>query len=414
MDKVIIRKNRKIKWYAIIGICFLVLASVTLFSMTRKKSLNVNSDELIIKEVSYDYFEDFIIFQAKVEPLNAQLVNIVEGGSVQEIFAENGTEVVKGQALARLYNPNTELGYLTQETAIIEQINNLNSGKLNIRNQELNLTKDLVMIEHDYNDAKRIFDLNDRLYKKEIISTNDWNTSKENLRYQEQRKSNIQISIQKEKQTNQLQIAQINRSIQTMEMSLSILRKNKQNFLITAPESGRLSSFEPIVGKTYQAGESIGKIDKMDGYKLVAAVDEFYLERVAVGQKGEVEYKGKIRTVTVLKVIPEVKGGQFQVELTFDSNQDLVLQQGLSLGIKLILSEKNKTLVMPKGSSYQETAGKWIFVVNGDKAERRDIKVGRENPTYFEVLSGLKAGEKIVTSPYSDYKDIEILNIKQQ
>lgn len=411
MDKVIPRKNRKFRYLTIAIGVFLALAVIIFFSFNTKRSLNVKAEELSVQKIEKAFFEDFVVFQAKVEPLNVMLVNVTEGGSVKEIFVENGAMVTQGQSLARLYNPNTELNYLTQETAIIEQINNLNTGKLNIRNQELNLNKDLVLIDHDYNDAKRLYDMNARLYEKEVISKNDWNTFKESLRFQEERKRTIQQSIQKEKQTNQIQISQINRSIQTMEKSLDILRNNKKNFLITAPETGRLTSFEPVLGKTFQAGESIGKIDSKKGYKLAADVDEFYLEKVREGLKGQVEFKGKTLEVLVTKVIPEVKSGHFTVELAFTSKEEIVLQDGLSFGVKLILSEKNKTLVVPKGSFNQETAGKWIFVVKGNKAERRNIKLGRENPSYYEILEGLKEGESVITSSYTDYKDVEELSI---
>lgn len=414
MDKVIPRKNKKFRYLTIVIGVFLVLAVIVFFSFNSKRTLNVKADELSIQKAEKAFFEDFVVFQAKVEPLNVMLVNVTEGGSVKEIFAENGAMVTKGQPLARLYNPNTELNYLTQETAIIEQINNLNTGKLNIRNQELNLTKDFVLIEHDYNDAKRLYDVNLRLFEKDVISRNDWNTFKESLRFQEERKKTIQQSIQKEKQSNQVQISQINRSIQTMEKSLEILRNNKKNFLITAPESGRLTSFEPVLGKTFQAGQSIGKIDSKQGYKLAAEVDEFYLEKVREGLKGQVEFKGKALEVIVTKVIPEVKGGHFIVELAFASKEDIALQDGLSFGVKLILSEKNKILVLPKGVFSQETAGKWIFVVKGNKAERRNIKLGRENPSYYEVLDGLKEGESVVISSYTDYKDIEELSISNE
>lgn len=414
MDKVIPRKNRKFRYLTIAIGVFLVLATIVFFSFNTKRSLNVKAEELSIQKVEKAFFEDFVVFQAKVEPLNVMLVNVTEGGSVKEIFVENGAMVTKGQSLARLYNPNTELNYLTQETAIIEQINNLNTGKLNIRNQELNLNKDLVLIEHDYNDAKRLYDMNARLYEKEVISKNDWNTFKESLRFQEERKRTIQQSIQKEKQTNQIQISQINHSIQTMEKSLDILRNNKKNFLIIAPESGRLTSFQPVLGKTFQAGESIGKIDSKQGYKLTADVDEFYLEKIREGLKGQVEFKGKNLEVLVTKVIPEVKGGHFIVELAFTSKDAIALQDGLSFGVKLILSEKNKTLVIQKGSFNQETSGKWIFVVKGNKAVRRNIKLGRENPSYYEVLEGLKEGESVITSSYTDYKDIEELSISSQ
>jgi len=412
MDKVIPRKNRKFRYLTIAIGVFLVLAVIMFFSFNSKRSLNVKADEISVQKVEKAFFEDFVVFQAKVEPLNVMLVNVTEGGSVKEIFVENGATVTKGQSLARLYNPNTELNYLTQETAIIEQINNLNTGKLNIRNQELNLTKDFVLIDHDYNDAKRLYDVNAKLFAKDVISKNDWNTFKESLRFQEERRKTIQQSIQKEKQTNQIQIAQINRSIQTMEKSLDILRNNKKNFLITAPESGRLTSFEPVLGKTFQAGESIGKIDSKQGYKLSANVDEFYLEKIREGLKGQVEFKGKTLEVIVTKVIPEVKSGHFIVELAFVSKENIALQDGLSFGVKLILSERNKILVVQKGSFNQETAGKWIFVVKGNKAVRRNIKLGRENPSYYEVLEGLNEGESVITSSYTDYKDIEELSIQ--
>lgn len=413
MDKIIPRKNKKFRYLTIAIAVFLVLVVIVVFAFNTKRTLNVKTDELVIQKAEKEFFEDFVVFQAKVEPLNVMLVNVTEGGSVKEIFVENGAMVTKGQSLARLYNPNTELNYLTQETAIIEQINNLNTGKLNIRNQELNLTKDFVLIEHDYNDAKRLYDMNSKLFEKDVISKNDWNTFKENLRFQEERKRTIQQSIQKEKQSNQVQISQINHSIQTMEKSLDILRNNKKNFLITAPESGRLTSFQPVLGKSFQAGESIGKIDSKRGYKLAADVDEFYLEKVREGLKGQVEFKGKNLEVVVTKVIPEVKGGRFTVELAFTSKENITLQDGLSFGVKLILSEKNKTLVIPRGSFNQEAAGKWIFVVNGNKAERRNIKLGRENPSYYEVLEGLKEGESVITSSYTDYKDIEELSLEK-
>ncbi len=414
MDTVIPRKNRKFRHLTIAIAVFLALGTIVFFSFNSKRSLNVKAEELSIQKVEKAFFEDFVVFQAKVEPLNVMLVNVTEGGSVKEIFVENGAMVTKGQSLARLYNPNTELNYLTQETAIIEQINNLNTGKLNIRNQELNLTKDLVLIEHDYNDAKRLYDMNSKLFEKEVISKNDWNTFKESLRFQQERKKTIQQSIQKEKQSNQLQISQINRSIQTMEKSLDILRNNKKNFLITAPETGRLTSFEPVLGKTFQAGASIGKIDSKKGYKLTAEIDEFYLEKIREGLKGQVEFKGKTLEVLVTKVIPEVKSGHFSAELAFTSKENIALQDGLSFGVKLILSEKNKTMVIPKGAFNQETAGKWIFVVKGNKAERRNIKLGRENPSYYEILSGLNEGESVITSSYTDYKDIEELSIQSK
>ncbi|NBL65929.1 RND transporter [Flavobacterium sp. NST-5] len=412
MDTVVPRKSRKNK-YLLIGIpVFLLFGYFVFSSITKKRSLTVKREEISIKTVENNYFEDFIVFQAKVEPLNSMLLNVVEGGSIQEIFVGNGDFVQKDQPLARLYNPNTELSYMNQETAMIEQINNLNKSKLDLRTQELNLAKDLVAIEHDYTDAKNLYDLNEKLFKEEILSKNEWEKTKENFRFQKERKNIIQQSIQKEKQANQILISQINQSQGIMQKSLEILRSNKKNFLVVAPLSGRLSSFEPVLGKNYTAGESIGKIDVMKGYKLLANVDEFYLEKISVGQKGVIEHQGKSVEVEVQKVIPEVKEGRFLVELNFLENKDLDLRQGLSFGVRLILSGKKKTTVLSKGSFYETTSGKWIFVVKDNVAERRNIKIGNENPLYYEILEGLKPGEKVITSNYKDYEKIEQINLE--
>lgn len=412
MDTIINRKTNKNKYLLIALPIILIFGFFVFTSVTKKRSLTIKASEITIKVVENDFFEDFMAFQAKAVPLNSMLINIIEGGAVQEIFVENGDKVVKGQSLARLYNPNAELAYMQQETAIIEQINNLNKAKLDLRNQELNLAKDLIAIEHDYLDAKNLYDLNTKLFEQEILSNNEWEKTKENYRFQKERMSIIKQSVKKEKQANQIQIGQLNQSITIMDKSLDILRINKKNFLITAPLAGRLSSFEPILGKTYAQNTSIGTIDDRKGYKLVADLDEFYLARIAIGQKGTVEFDNKIIEVQITKLNPEINNGRFQVELDFVSSKKLDLRQGLSFGVKLNLSEKTKTKVLSKGSFYEETNGKWIFVVNGNKAERRKIKLGRENPFYYEVLGGLKANEKVITSSYKDYAAIEVLNFE--
>ncbi|MFC4738712.1 efflux RND transporter periplasmic adaptor subunit [Flavobacterium ponti] len=413
MDTVISRKNNKKKKLLLIIPIILILGYLIFAAFTKKKTFNVKRAEITINSVESDYFEDFILFEAKVTPLNSMLVNVIEGGSVQEIYVENGSMVTKGQPLVRLYNPNTELTYMQQETSIIEQINNLNKAKLDLRNQELNLAKDLIAIEHDYLDAENLYNLNKKLFEQEILAKNEWKVTQENYRFQKERMQIIKQSVTKEKQANQIQIGQLNQSIGIMNQSLSILRKNKNNFLITAPLSGRLSSFEPILGKTFTQGNSIGTIDVMQGYKLVADVDEFYLNRIAEGQKGSVDFNNEKVEVQITKVIPEVKNGRFIVELNFINQKDLDLKQGISFGVRINLSEKVKTIVLTKGGFYQDTSGKWIFVVNGNKAERINIKLGRENPLYYEVLEGLKPNDRVITSSYQDYKDVEILNIEE-
>ncbi|MDM1298214.1 efflux RND transporter periplasmic adaptor subunit [Empedobacter falsenii] len=413
MDTKINQKNKKNKRLGIIAVTTIILGGSSFYLMNRPRTLTVSANELMIKDVSEDYFEDFVVFQAQIEPINSIFINVIEGGSVQEIFVENGEMITKGLPIARLYNPNTELNFLTQETAIIEQMNQLNVAKLSIRNQELDLSKDFVGIEHDFNQSKLDYELNQKLYDREVLAKNEWENTKEKMRYQQERKVIIQKSLVKERESNSIQLKQINEALAIMQKSLVTLRKNKQNFLVLAPETGRLSSFEATLGQSIEAGKSIGKVDILSGYKLVAMVDEYYLDRIQENQYGQIEIKGKIIKVKVTKISPEIKSGKFKTELEFIDKIPENLQEGLSVGVKLILSEKEKKLVIPKGSFYTTTQGKWIFVVNNDKATRRKIELGRENPSVYEVISGLKTNEKVIISNYEDYKEVQELTIKK-
>ncbi|WP_312133456.1 hypothetical protein [Empedobacter sp.] len=286
MDTKINQKNKKYKRLGIIAVTTIILGGSSFYLMNRPRTLTVSANELMIKDVSEDYFEDFVVFQAQIEPINSIFINVIEGGSVQEIFVENGEKVTKGLPIARLYNPNTELNFLTQETAIIEQMNQLNVAKLSIRNQELDLSKDFVGIEHDFNQSKLDYELNQKLYDREVLAKNEWENTKEKMRYQQERKAIIQKSLVKERESNSIQLKQINEALAIMQKSLVTLRKNKQNFLVLAPETGRLSSFEATLGQSIEAGKSIGKVDILSGYKLVAMVDEYYLDRIQENQYG--------------------------------------------------------------------------------------------------------------------------------
>ncbi len=413
MDRVLPRKNRKKQKILLIIGGVLLLGLTSYFTFFQDIVLNVSKKEIRITEVKEGVFEEYISFQGKVEPLQSLLINIAEGGAVSEIFVENGSVIQKGDPLVLLHNPSSELAYMSQESSLIEQMNNLNVNLMNIRNQEIGLMKDLISIEYDYKNAELQYTLNKKLFDQEILSLNEWNQTAESFSYQKKRKALMEQSVEKEKQSNQVQVQQINQSLAVIQRSLEKLRENKQNFLLKAPISGRLSSFEPMLGKTYNAGESIGKIDVLEGYKLVANVDEFYLDRIVVGQKGQVDIKGQLVQVEVSKVLPEIINGRFEVQLNFTTVDQLKLQEGNSMGIKLFLSGKEQRLLLAKGSFFTETKGEWIYVVKDGKAERRNIEIGRENPAYYEVVSGLSAGEKVIISSYKDYLRVNYLQLKE-
>ncbi|WP_294207721.1 HlyD family efflux transporter periplasmic adaptor subunit [uncultured Chryseobacterium sp.] len=414
MDTKIVKKKSKLKLIIIILISVLGLLVFGWYFLNQKKTYNVKAEDITIDEVAYGKFEDMLMLTAKAQSLHSSLVNVLEGGAVKEIFAEDGQMLVKGQPIAQVYNPNTEFSYLNQETGIMQQISQMRSSLLELKNQEFSQDKEVLQSQNDYNTALQTYNLQKRLYDAEIGKKTDYDMAMQNLSYQKQRKSIVEKGAYNEKASRNAQMAAINSSIGQMEKSLSILRSNKNNFLVMAPASGRLSSFTLSPGQNLTTGESIGKIDLMDGYKLVAKVDEYYINKISSGIKGTLDNNGKEYEVIITKILPEVKDGQFSVELNFIAAQVPDLKIGMTFGVKLKLSADVQSLMIPKGNFYKDTNGKWIFVVKGNKAEKRAISVGRENPMYYEVISGLKQGEKVLTSDYAELKKYEVLDIQKQ
>lgn len=413
MDTKIVKKKSKLKLILIIIVSALAVSVFGWYFLNQKKTFNVKLEDITTDEVTKGKFEDMLMVTAQTQSLNSSLVNVLEGGAVKEIFAEDGQMLTKGQPIARVYNPNTEFNYLNQETGIMQQISQMRSSLLELKNQEFNQDKELLQSQNDYNTALQAYNLQKRLYDAEIGKKTDYDMALQNLNYQKQRKQIVEKGSSNEKTSRNSQFAAINNSIHQMEKSLDILRSNKNNFLIMAPVSGRLSSFNISLGQNLTSGESIGKIDLMGGYKLIAKVDEYYINKLQVSIKGSLESNAKKYEVIISKILPEVKDGQFSVELNFIDAKIENLKIGMTFGVKLKLSADTQSLMIPKGNFYKDTNGKWIFVLKNNKAEKRDISLGRENPMYYEVVSGLKAGETVITSDYSELKKYEILDIKK-
>lgn len=414
MDKQIKPKNKKTKKILLYGIPVLLLLSILIMNFTRKKQVNLAKADLTIKEVFQGDFEDIVLLNATVEPKTSILINIIQGGAVAEIFAESGQIVKKGTPLMRIYNPNAELRYLTQETAMIEQINNLRNIRVSIKNQQLNLDEQLLSIDNAFKNAERQYNLDKKLYGKDILARNDYEKTEQEYKFQKERKEVIKTSTSNEKTERKVQLARINSSLINMRKSLELLRKNKENFIVKAPKDGQLSGFNPILGQSYTQGESVGKLAILDGYKLIANVDEYYNSKLKKGVKGIINRDGKAYTIYISKIYQEIVKGQFKIELAFEKdNLPNAIKRGMSVRTKLFLSGNKKALLINKGMFYQSTNGKWIFVLNQDnKAVKRNIKIGRENPFYYEILDGLNVGDKVITNNYDDFINVEIVNLK--
>jgi len=413
MDTKIVKKKSKLKLILIIIASALAVSVFGWYFLNQKKTYHVKSEDITIDEVKNGKFEDMLMVTAQTQSLNSSLVNVLEGGAVKEIFAEDGQMLMKGQPIARVFNPNTEFNYLNQETGIMQQISQMRSSLLELKNQEFNQDKELLQSQNDYNTALQTYNLQKRLYDAEIGKKTDYDVALQNLNYQKQRKQIVEKGGANERISRNSQFAAINNFISQMEKSLNILHSNKNNFLIISPASGRLSSFNISLGQNLTSGESIGKIDLMGGYKLIAKVDEYYINKLQIGIKGSLDNNGKEYEVIIAKILPEVKDGQFSVELNFIDVKPENLKIGMTFGVKLKLSGDTQSLMVPKGNFYKDTNGKWIFVVKGNKAIKRNVSFGRENSMYYEVLSGLKVGENVITSDYSELKKYEIIDIKK-
>ncbi len=414
MDKVIQKKRFSKKTILIIvgSILFIALVGYG-YSLSLNKVYKVEADKITVSKVQYGDFEDVVLLNASVVPLTSLIVSSPEGGTVAQIFTENGASVVAGAPLLRIANPNALSSYTASETSITEQINQLRKLRLDLEQNQRVMSQDMMDIENSLRTATRKYKIDSTLFAKKVITQQEFNISSQDYEYYQGRKSLLKTAVRQENQSRVMQLSQIEISIARMNESLQTIRQNIENMTIKAPVSGRLSSYDPVIGKSYNANEMLGKIDVMQGYKLQAGVDEYYINRVKEGQTAQCEFNGKTYSLRVSKVIPEVTAGQFQVEMVFEGKSPDELRRGLSLQVKLTLSDNSKSLLLAQGQFFQSTGGSWVFVVNNGKATKRNVKIGRKNYLYYEVLEGLQKDEEVITSSYDLFNQYDIIEINK-
>lgn len=414
MDKKIEKKRFTTKKIGILcGLLVFISLVVYGYTLSLNKVYKADADKITISTVQYGDFEDVVLLNASVVPLTSVIVSSSEGGTVAEIFTENGAFVQKGTPLLRIANPNALSGYTSSETSIIEQINQLRKLRLDLEQNQRMMTQDLMVIDNSLRTATRKYKTDSLLFSKQVITREEFNTSSQDYEYYSGRKSILNQAIKQENQSREMQLHQIDVSINRMNASLEAIRQNIENMTIKAPVAGRLSSYDPVIGKSYHVNEMLGKIDVMQGYKLQAGVDEYYINRVKEGQKANCEFNGKVYELIVRKVIPEVTSGQFQIELVFNVNSPAELRRGLSLQTKLTLSDNSKSLLLAQGQFFQSTGGAWVFVIKDGQATKRNVKIGRKNYLFYEIMEGLRKDEQVITSAYDQYNQYDIIQINK-
>ncbi|NVK04309.1 MAG: HlyD family efflux transporter periplasmic adaptor subunit [Flavobacteriia bacterium] len=416
MDKIIEKKTWTVRrWLSVVG-GLLVLSGLIYLIVAGSGGgvLKVERDRLTVGTVVKQGFEETIPITGAVQPLQSIFITATEGGTVQEIFVEDGAMVEQGDPLLRLTNANLMLDFMNRETQIIEQINNLRNTRLQIEQNKRTQSQQLIDADYQYKEAYRQFRIDSVLMRDSVISVSQFEASQNNAHYQKQRRDFTARNLAREESIQNLQLSRIDASIGLMERNLTAIRSNLENLTVRAPITGELTGFNHFLGQRKAQGENLGQVDLMSGFIVRCQVDEFYLARISQGLDAVYTLSGNEHPLRVTKVLPQVTNGQFTVEMEFLDSIPPSITRGQTLQIRLKLSNRSTALTVPRGGFYQSTGGNWVFVLDGeDRAVKRDVELGRQSTEFIEVLSGLEEGEQIILNSYTTFGDASQLEINK-
>jgi len=416
MDRKIEKKRwtkKRIIWLGLI-LTFVILIGYGLSSVGGASTLRIDPEKITISEVTKGEMMEFISMNGTITPIRTFYLDASEGGRVEKRYVEEGSFVDVGDDLLLLDNTDLHLDIMYREAQLFEQINNLRNTRLAIEQQSLNLRDQLLEVDYQISTSKRKFKQATGMIEKNLISQDDFEQARDNYDYWTKKRD---LTIETQHQDSILraqQVKQLELSVDRMQANLGVVKQKLENLTVTAPIKGQLTSLYAEVGASIARGEHLGQIDVLDGFKIRADVDEYYIARVSVGQKGEVKIAGVDYKLEIKKVYPEVRQGRFQVDLEFIEGEPDGLRRGQTVKVRLWLSDMNETIMIARGGFFQTTGGNWIFKLDKSEkyATRTKIGLGVQNPQYYEVLDGLKPGDKVITSPYENFEDYEKLIFK--
>lgn len=412
MDRKIERSLKPLIIKSVIGVTAAVVLGYFTMGVLRDSAIatfRVDREKVTISAVTEGTFEDFIPVRGTVMPLKTFTLVAVEGGQVETIHVENGAHVEQGQRIMELSNTNLQLNLITSEARVTEQLNNLRNTRLSMEQNRLSLQSQLVDIDYNISRLERIVRQRKELAEQRLVSRDEYQNAVDELDWYRKRR---EITLESQEQDERMRASQVEAmedNIAQLEQNLEIARKNLDNLIITAPISGRLSSFDSELGESKSPGETVGLIDDVERFKLTVPIDEFYIRRISEGQYGEFTLGGKSYGLRISRVYPQVNNGQFDVDMEFVGEQPPGIYRGQTLQPRVQLGDASTALLLPRGGFFQDTGGNWAFVLDGagQYALRREIRLGRRNAEYFEVLEGLEPGEQVITSEYAAYAEME-------
>lgn len=408
MDQVVETRKLSTKVKAAIGGTVALLAALLFWWFAPSgSSQTVGADHVTISTVTKGTFDDFIPLRARVTPLLTVYIDAVEGGRVEKMLVEDGATVAQGQPIALLSNAELQLSTLARQTEVEQQINNMRSQELSLAQTRLANERAVLAAETAYDKARRQYEREKPLAEKGFVSGKQFADTQADYELSQRNLAALKRSQATDERLQGSQLSQQAAAAQSMQSGLAIARANLDALQLRAPVAGQLSGFSVQVGQSLQRGERVGQIDSPGRNKLIAGVDEFYLGRVQLQQRASLDFGGKRYEARVTKIYPQVQNGQFQVDLQFVGAEPANIQRGQTMQARLTLGDPTPALLVPNGAFYNETGGNWIFVVtpDGTGAVKRNVRLGRRNAEYIEVLEGLEAGEKVLTSPYTGYTD---------
>ena len=392
------------------GMLFLALVLWIIFG-NHASSLKVDARSLSIGKVTHEQFNDFVRVNGQVQPITIIQLSPEEGGIVQERLVEEGTTVQKAQIIIRLSNSSLDLSILNSEAELAEKQNFLRNTQVTMEQEKLSIRQEKLQLDLEIKRKLRAFQQQEQLYKEELIAREEYLQAKEDYELAREKRT---LVIERQKQDSlyrSVQVDQMEDNLANMRRNVLLIRERKENLNIKSPINGELGLLDVVLGQSISMGQKIGQINDLSDFKIEALVDEHYIDRVKQGLSATFDRQDAQYALRVRKVFPEVRDGKFRTEFIFEGTRPDNIRSGQTYYINLELGQPSDAILIPKGSFFQSTGGSWIFVLDpsGKKAYRRKIKIGRQNPQYYEVTEGLEAGEKVVVSSYESYKDNEIL-----
>ncbi len=416
MDKIIEKKTgwkaaftkKALPWW--IGSTMVILV-IYLAVSPHERTLRVDKDFLTIAEAVDGEFNDYIRISGRVQPMTTIQLSPQEGGIVQKIMIEEGSKVKAGDPILILSNDNLDLQILNSEAELAEKENILRNTQIQMEQQKLDVRQNVLEYGTQVERLKRAYEQQKALYNDKLISREEYLKAEEDYTLAKQKYNLIAERSKQDSLYRGTQIDRMEESLENMQLNMQMIRKRKSNLVVKAPIDGELGLLDVVLGQSIGAGTKIGQINSVGTYKVEAQIDEHYIDRVTYGLQATFERQGETFSTIIRKVYPEVRDGKFKADFKFDGDQPDNIRSGQTYYLNLQLGQPEESIIIPRGTFYQKTGGKWIYVVNkeGTKAVKREIRIGRQNPQYYEVIEGLEDGEKVITSSYDNFGDNDVL-----